>query len=1129
MSHDPRRAEALFLELADGGPKTRAALLEERCADDPALRSEVEALLKFHDGAGEFLNDPVPLSDGLNTFAPQHDAGETLGPGTRVGEYTIERLLGEGGMGVVYVARQERPSRTVALKVIRRGYTTPSLLRRFEHEAEMLGRLQHPGIANIFEAGSAPLTGEGVEPGRGGNLAYIAMEFIDGLPLHQHAREHALDTRARLALLARVCEAVHHAHQRGVIHRDLKPANILVDRAGQPKVLDFGVARAADADLRVTTMQTGIGQLIGTLPYMSPEQVLADPREVDTRSDVYALGVILYQLLTGRLPLDLASRSIPEAARIIRDESPARLSAVSRVFRGDIETIVAKAMDKDKARRYQSAAELAEDLNRYLAGEPIAAKQDSALYVLRKQIGRHRVAAASAGALLILVVAFAVYASWQAHRDRARAEREMGLRAEAQVAQSTAEAAQRTAERHREAAAASAEELAHQLSLSTIDRGRLLAMLGNTLGAEELIWGEYIKHPESRAAYWALVEVYSAAPIRRTIRNVSHLVKPLYFPDGQTVALAHARGVVAFYTPDLATRVAELKVADGVISATAVSPDGALLAAATQEGGLSIVRVQDGEHLARWSYPEARVQSLKFTADGRSIVSGDLAGTVRLHDVSAPGSAGRTLLFPSQPGAIRDIAVSRSGLIAASCFHKLVQVWNPDGTPLHSLTIEDRPNGLAFTPDGAFLLAATPGALIRIDTATWETQPFPQGTATHANRLSLSADGTKLLVVGAQLELWDGAAMKPTTSFNRSEQVMLHGALAPSGDSMIVIEPTGLARLWETRRRSGEQVWTAAESGWITGAEFSPDGQSIITVCQGARPSIGLWALPNGVRADRFDPALTNLRAAAFSPDGSRLATIASSGRVTIYDAAALTPTTSPSPTQLAAFDGPDRAPVLCFDARAEYLFAEGMGGAVLYNLAAGTTRRLTSSGGNYGAAAALPSTSGAREIVAVGGPQALAVWDLNTGTVVRSAAAESFTTDVAVARDGDTIAHPGSGRDIILRRTDTLAVTATISGHRERVLTVAFSPDGTLLASGGLDGDVHLWEVSTGRQLATLRRGRTQVSRVRFSPDGTYLLCTGQDGQVRLLNLQHYRQHIEGNRDAWRQELEQQATQGSR
>ena len=302
-----------------------------------------------------------------------------LPPGTVVGGYTLERVLGEGGMGVVYVARQDRPRRTVALKVIRPALTTPAMLRRFETEAEILGRLQHPGIAQIYEAGIAD--------GR----PFLAMELVDGRTLVEHAEHAGLGTRERLELVARVCDAVQHAHQKGVIHRDLTPRNILVDPAapeppdgrraglgvvGAPKVLDFGVARATDSDLQVSTLRTSLGQLVGTLPYMSPEQVAGDQNEVDTRSDVYALGVILYQLLAGRLPYDVASRSIADAARVIRDEHPSRLSAISRVFRGEIDTIVAKAMDKDRTRRYQSAADLRDDLRRHIAGEPIAAKRD---------------------------------------------------------------------------------------------------------------------------------------------------------------------------------------------------------------------------------------------------------------------------------------------------------------------------------------------------------------------------------------------------------------------------------------------------------------------------------------------------------------------------------------------------------------------------------------------------------------------------------------------------------------------------------------------------------------------------------------------------------------------------------
>jgi tetratricopeptide (TPR) repeat protein/predicted Ser/Thr protein kinase len=328
-----------------------------------------------------------------------------------LGHYRVLHLVGEGGMGTVYKVEQDRPHRIVALKVIKAGLASPELLRRFERESEALARLHHPGIAQIYEVGTAD-AGAGPQP-------YFAMEFINGEPLRTYAETRRLDTRQRLELMASVCDAVDHAHQRGIIHRDLKPGNILVDERRQPKILDFGVARVTDSDAHATK-QTDLGQLIGTLAYMSPEQVLADPLELDTRSDVYALGVILYELLAGGLPYDVRG-GVLEAVRAIREDDPRRLSSINRAYRGDIDTIVAKSLEKEKARRYSSAAALATDIRRYLAHEPIAARPASTVYQLQKFARRHRTLVTATAVVFAVLLGSTIVSTREAVKAR-RAE-----------------------------------------------------------------------------------------------------------------------------------------------------------------------------------------------------------------------------------------------------------------------------------------------------------------------------------------------------------------------------------------------------------------------------------------------------------------------------------------------------------------------------------------------------------------------------------------------------------------------------------------------------------------------------------------------------------------------------------
>ncbi|MEQ8771146.1 MAG: WD40 repeat domain-containing serine/threonine protein kinase [Phycisphaerales bacterium] len=367
----------------------------------------------------------LPEANGADLLSQPSDLA-----GQSIAHFTLIRELGRGGMGVVYEALQERPSRRVALKVLLAGFGSMRWVRRrLELEAEVLARLRHPGIAQVYEAGVA---GTAARP-----QPYFAMELIDGLPLNDFASQQDLTVRERLGLIAKVADAVEHAHQRGVIHRDLKPANILITEDGQPKILDFGIARITDADIKTTTMHTSAGAILGTIAYMSPEQASGDPAAVDTRSDVYSLGVLGFELLSGRLPHAVDDTPIHEAVRMIREDAPTTLATLDTTLRGDIDTMIAKAVEADPDRRYASAASLADDIRRYLADLPIAARRPSTLYQLRKFSRRNKALvsglASTIAVLLVGLLVVLVFAS---------RERDQRIRADANALEARRNAAE---------------------------------------------------------------------------------------------------------------------------------------------------------------------------------------------------------------------------------------------------------------------------------------------------------------------------------------------------------------------------------------------------------------------------------------------------------------------------------------------------------------------------------------------------------------------------------------------------------------------------------------------------------------------------------------------------------------
>ncbi|MBK7406173.1 MAG: protein kinase [Phycisphaerales bacterium] len=1091
MSPDElRKLEGIFSAAMELPAAARDGFIEEQCAGNAELRAEVASLLAHASGSIGMLDVPpvaAPIGATFNNEPVRFEA--TLPSDKRIGAYLVLRFLGAGGMGVVYLAEQDRPRRTVALKLIRGAMASPSLLRRFEHEAEILGRMHHAGIAQIFEAGVAE-TDRGPQP-------FLAMELVEGPPINDFADTRRLGTRERLELIARVCDAVHHAHQRGVIHRDLKPSNILVDAHSQPKILDFGVARAIDADLQVTTMRTNVGQLIGTLPYMSPEQIAADPSEIDNRSDVYALGVLTFELLAGRLPYDLRSRSIPEAARIIRDESPTRLSTIDRTLRGDIETIVLKAMAKEKERRYQSAADLAADIRRYLAGEPIAARESSASELLRRSLRRYRGVVAAATIIILSLAAVATYASIQSTRNRALALSEQAARQEESLARKQAE------EQRRLATELNA-QLRDQLRAGLIERGRAEGVAQNGPGAESVLWPEFLNDPGSRPAYWALWElsarfpclwtttieeganVVAASPDQRLLAvgtldggvrlllastgsplagngvqppSRSATVVAIWFVDPDTILSVHTDGYARrwrFQTGAL-TKVFEARVSQAPISSAAYAPDGSLLAATGPGGVVSVCTLPGMAVSQTLKHEGVPIDAIAFAPGSDALVVGERTGTLSI--------------WPLDTGLAPRVLGTRIELYR----------W------------------LAFSPDGGTVFSAMhTGSLIQWD-LSGVIPPRVGGLGTDARCVVTDAGGRRVAVahnLNLCVESVDGEQSRivgyPIDSFNSAVWL---------GDRVATAEPGGTVRLWEARPWPAMQVLGEHRS-WVFGIDFSPAGDRIATASGDG--TVVVWSYPGAQRLATANlPPRQRSRAAIFNADGSQVAAACSDGLVRLIDSV-----TGAEVSRL----GPLGAEVygIAFSPDYKRLAAAAGNTITLFDVASGAILHQVT-GLATGARSVAFSPDGGT-LYSSGSPDGVIIWNAETLERVGLLRTSTEPWSVAVSPDGQIVASGTTGATVEFFDLRTGTRMTGLGRHHLVAAGLAFSRDGSLVASGGDDGTVKVWDPTSARLLVSLESEAGPVPVLAFSPDGHRLAAGSAAGLAELWDLTHHDRHIAAN-----------------
>lgn len=1058
-------------------------------------------------------NDTMPdLSKGDNARATVSRAmadKKDVNPKTdlvrqQIGPFKILRKIAEGGMGAVYMAEQDKPvRRRVALKVIKAGKDSEQIIIRFEAERQALAMMNHPNIAKVLDVG----TTEDGSP-------FFAMELVKGVPITEYCDLNKLSIDDRLKLFIPVCKAVQHAHQKGVIHRDLKPSNVLVelgDGEPIPKVIDFGLAKAMEHQSLLTdkTMFTEYGQIVGTLQYMSPEQAEMNHLDVDTRTDIYALGVMLYELLTGSTPLDqetMGQNALLRVLELIREDEPPRPSVrlsqsteatigiskqrqiqpakLQQILQGELDWVIMKALEKDRTRRYDSASDFAQDISRYLNDEAVAARPPSTSYRISKFVHKNKGLVASLATILLILLAGIAGTSFglvRASRKTAEAvEQRTVADKKTKEAESEKNRANVESKRARDSdtsskfqlanarwnanRAAEARELLHQIPVDYRNNFEWHFFNRHFLGSDLTLYGH---------TFWALSVAFSPDGTQIASGSQDYSIKvwdaktgeeirTLKGPDGHkggvaSVAFSPDGSRIASGSSDKTIKVWNLKTGKVIntldehtetVVSVAFSPDGKRIASASRDKTIKIWDPETGE-IATFNGHTAAVWCVAFSPDGQQIASASLDYSIKVWD----SNTGEEIASHNLHGYLYPLTVTFSPdgkRIASGGTYNTVKVWDAK-TGKEIVTLLGHASvitSVVFSPDASRIASASLDHTIKIwDANTGQEIDTLIGHADSVYSVAFSPDASRIVSgsMDKTVKVWNVKTGQETPTFSRHTDEVSSVAISLDGSRIASANNDKTIKVWDAK--TGREIATLeGHFSAVVSVNFSPDGTRIASASKDKTTRV--WDLKTG-EATTFSGHTNQVWSVAFSPNGKRVASASWDKTIKVWDAN--------TGQELDTFEGHDSQVV-----------------SVVF-----------SPDGTQIASGSWDNT--------------VKVWDANTGREIDTLRGHADAVlSVAFNADGTRIASGSRDKTIKVWETSTGRKISSLKGHTGWVLSVAFNPDGTRIASASVDQKIKLWDAATGREIATLKGHADEVRSLVFSSDGTRIVSGSMDKTIK-------------------------------